>query len=251
MENGGQQTPQGLPVGRRKGRKKIIVVLSRRGDELLRQSTATTGEGKDPPAAVRRVDGAADEPGLDQRLDHRHGVPRVDTDHLSEPRRSSSEPEPKTVTVSVPAEAAFRAYVERPMEWVPPTHRMTMDTASMTIEPRVGGHFYETAADGTEATRGMVVEWAPPSHLAMTWRVGTGWQPLADDEHAPHVEVDFKRAGPTTTEVTVAYTHLERCDPAFADQLFAVLSAPGAGETLERYARVAEQPPPEETEDDA
>ena len=128
---------------------------------------------------------------------------------------------------------------------------MTMATASMTIEPRAGRRFYETAADGTEAIRGIVLEWAPPSHLAMTWRVGTGWRPLADDEHAPHVEVDFRSTGPKTTEVTVAYTHLERCDPAFADQLFAVLAAPGPGETLERYARVAEQPPPEQTEDNA
>jgi uncharacterized protein YndB with AHSA1/START domain len=170
---------------------------------------------------------------------------------MSEARRLASEPEPKTVTVSVPVEAAFRAYVERPIEWVPPAHRVTVGTASMTIEPRVGGRFYETAADGTEATRGTVVEWSPPSRVAMTWRVGTGWQPLADDEHAPHVEVDFKRTGPKTTEVTVAYTHLERCDPAFAEQLLAVLAAPGPGETLERYARVAEQPPPEETEDNA
>ena len=51
--------------------------------------------------------------------------------------------------------------------------------------------------------------------------------------------------------MTVAYTHLERCDPAFAEQLAAVLAAPGAGETLERYARVAEQPPPEQTEGNA
>ncbi len=170
---------------------------------------------------------------------------------MSQPRRSSSEPEPKAITVSVPVEAAFRAYVGRPMEWVPPAHRMTMDTASMTIEPRVGGRFYETAADGTEAIRGIVLEWAPPSRVAMTWRVGTGWQPLADDEHAPHVEVDFRRTGPKTTEVTVAYTHLERCDPAFAAQLVAVLTAPGPGDTLERYARVAEQPPPERIEGNA
>ena len=172
---------------------------------------------------------------------------------MTEPRRSSSGPEPKTITVSVPAETAFRAYVERPLEWVPPAHRMTTDTASMTIEPRVGGRFYETAADGTEAIRGVVLEWAPPSRVAMTWQltVGPGWQPLADDEHAPHVEVDFNRTGPETTEVTVAYTHLERCDPAFADQLVAVLAAPGPGDTLERYARVAEQLHPERIEGNA
>lgn len=127
------------------------------------------------------------------------------------------------------------------MEWVPPAHRMTVGTASMAIEPRVGGRFLETPADGTEAIRGTVLEWAPPSRVAMTWRVGPGWQPLADDEHAPHVKVDFTQTGPKTTKVTVTYTHLERCDPAFAEQLVAVLAAPGAGDTLERYARVAEQ----------
>jgi uncharacterized protein YndB with AHSA1/START domain len=170
--------------------------------------------------------------------------------NVSEPDRSSSQPEPKTITVSVAAETAFRAYVERPMEWVPPAHRMTTDTASMTIEPRVGGRFYETAADGTQAIRGVVLEWAPPSRVAMTWRVGPGWQPLADDERAPHVEVDFNRTGPETTEVTVTYTHLERCDAAFADQLVAVLATPGPGDTLERYARVAEQSPPERIQGD-
>jgi hypothetical protein len=84
----------------------------------------------------------------------------------------------------------------------------------------------------------------------MTWRVGPGWQPLADDERAPHVEVDFNRTGPETTEVTVTYTHLERCDAAFADQLVAVLATPGPGDTLERYARVAEQSPPERIQGD-
>jgi uncharacterized protein YndB with AHSA1/START domain len=169
---------------------------------------------------------------------------------VSEPNRSSSQPEPKTITVSVPADAAFRAYVERPMEWVPPAHRTTTDTASMTIEPRVGGRINARAADGTQAIRGVVLEWAPPSRVAMTWRVGPGWQPLADDEHAPHVEVDFIRTGHETTEVNITYTHLERCDPAFADQLVAVLATPGPGDTLGRYARVAEQPPPKRIEGD-
>jgi uncharacterized protein YndB with AHSA1/START domain len=106
--------------------------------------------------------------------------------------------EPKIVRVPVLVEEAFRAYVELPMEWVPPAHRITSGTASMTIEPRVGGRFHETAEDGTEATRGTILGWCPPTRLVMTWRVGTGWQPLPDDEHAPHVEVDFIADGPAT-----------------------------------------------------
>ena len=150
----------------------------------------------------------------------------------------AGEPLPKSTSVPVPVEVAFRAYVELAMDWAPPSHRFTTGTVSMTIEPWVGGRFYETAEDGGEATRGTVLEWCPPARLAMTWRVGPGWEPLPDDERAPHVEVDFAPHG-QATEVTVAYTHLEACDPAFAAQLSAVLAMPGPGETLERYAEVA------------
>lgn len=93
---------------------------------------------------------------------------------------SSQEAEPKTITVPVSAETAFRAYADRPMEWVPPGHRMTRGTASMVIEGRVGGRFYEIAEYGAETVRGIVLNWSPPSRLTMTWRVGPGWLPLTD-----------------------------------------------------------------------
>ncbi len=145
----------------------------------------------------------------------------------------------KTVIVAVPVDQAFRAYVEFPIEWVPPAHRFTTDTQSMTIEGKVGGRFYERDAQGNEVTRGTIVEWTPPTRLVMTWRVGAGWQPIGDDEHASHVEIDFAARSADATEMTVTYTHLKCCEPSFAAQLAAVLAAPGPGETLERYLEVA------------
>jgi len=154
------------------------------------------------------------------------------------PQDTRFGPSPKSIAVPVPVEEAFRAYVELAMEWVPPAHRITTGTNSMTIEPWAGGRFYETAGDGAQAVRGTVLEWSPPTRLAMTWRVGPGWQVLADDEHACHVQVDFVAQSASTTEVRVGYTHLEHCEPSFAAQLTDALSVPGPGETLERYAQV-------------
>jgi uncharacterized protein YndB with AHSA1/START domain len=157
---------------------------------------------------------------------------------MNEPQAPGVSAEPKAISVPVPLEAAFRAYVELAMEWLPPAHRFSAGTASMTIEPRVGGRFYESAEDGTEAVRGTVLEWCPSDRLVMTWRVGPGWRPLPDDEHAPHIEVNFTARG-ASSEVKVSYTNLEACEPSFASELAAVLAVPGPGETLERYAEVA------------
>jgi uncharacterized protein YndB with AHSA1/START domain len=108
---------------------------------------------------------------------------------------------------------------------------------SITIEPRAGGRFYERAADGTEATRGTIVEWAPPHRLAVTWRIGPGWRPVPDDEHASVIVIEFTPAGPDATEVTATYTHLDR-HGEMAGMLRAAIENPGSGNTLERYADV-------------
>lgn len=148
------------------------------------------------------------------------------SEQLEDPRVS--------VTVRVPPAAAFRIYTEHADEWLPPEHTFIRDPEAITMEPRVGGRFYERGADGVEVTRGTIVEWAPPGRVALTWRIGPGWRPVPDDEHASVIVVDFNRADGGATEVVLTYIHLER----HGEMASILRSAIGQGGTLDRYAEV-------------
>jgi uncharacterized protein YndB with AHSA1/START domain len=141
----------------------------------------------------------------------------------------------KSVTVPVAAAEAFRIYTEYPAEWLPAEHTFIPNPRSIAMEPRTGGRFYERGDDGAEITRGTIVEWAPPHRLAVTWRIGPGWRPVFDDEHASVIVVEFTPAGPDATEVTATYTHLDR-HGNLAGMLRAAIET---GDTLDRYADVA------------
>jgi uncharacterized protein YndB with AHSA1/START domain len=141
----------------------------------------------------------------------------------------------RSITVPAPPEQAFRVYTECAAEWLPPAHAFIPGAAFMAMEPRAGGRFFERGADGTEVTRGTIVEWAPPRRLAVTWRVGPGWRPARDDEHASVIEVEFTPAGRDRTEVTLTYTHLDR-HGEMASVIRSAIEGANPGETLQNYA---------------
>ncbi|MEY9876209.1 uncharacterized protein YndB with AHSA1/START domain/quinol monooxygenase YgiN [Streptacidiphilus sp. MAP12-33] len=143
----------------------------------------------------------------------------------------------KTVTVDVPVERAFAIFAERPLEWFPEKHVFVKDRVSLTIEPRVGGRYYEVGADGTEIAWGTVLEWEPGKRIVLTWRVGPGWQPIYDDERASFIEVDFEPAGPTSTLVALTHSNLHR-HGEIARGIHAALDGPSPGETLARFHQV-------------
>jgi uncharacterized protein YndB with AHSA1/START domain len=161
---------------------------------------------------------------------HNHFLGKEDSmpDEAADPRVS--------VTVSAPPAEAFRVFTEHPDEWLPPAHTFIREPESIAMEPWAGGRFYERGADGTEATRGTIVEWAPAARLAVTWRVGAGWRPIDNDEHASVIVAEFSPAGTDATEVTLTYTHLERHGEEMAKMIRAAVGAAGQGSTLERYA---------------
>jgi uncharacterized protein YndB with AHSA1/START domain len=94
---------------------------------------------------------------------------------------------------------------------------------------------YAASRSRCEVTRGTIVEWAPPGRLVVTWRIGPGWRPVLDDDHASRIEVEFIPAGPDSTEVVLTYRELQR-HGEFEAEVRGALSAPGPGETLLRYA---------------
>jgi uncharacterized protein YndB with AHSA1/START domain len=143
----------------------------------------------------------------------------------------------RSVRVPVSVDEAFRVFVERPIEWLPAEHTFIPQPQRIAFEPRVGGRFYERGADGTEISRGTIVEWAPPARLAVTWRIGPGWRPVFDDEQASRIEVEFIPVAPETTEVALTYTQLFRHGEV-AGFIWSAVAAANPGETLRRYADV-------------
>jgi uncharacterized protein YndB with AHSA1/START domain len=143
----------------------------------------------------------------------------------------------KAITVPVPADEAFKIFVERPIEWMPAGHAFLKDPQMMGMEPRAGGRFYERGPDGAEITRGTILEWSPPDRLAMTWRVGQNWRPVSDDDQASVIQVDFTATGPGMTDVALTYTQLHR-HGEFAAVLREALAGPDPGKTLVQYATV-------------
>ena len=69
----------------------------------------------------------------------------------------------RSVTVPVAVDEAFRLFTEQPGQWLPPAHTFIRDPVLIAMEPWAGGRFYERGADGTEITRGTILDWAPPN----------------------------------------------------------------------------------------
>jgi uncharacterized protein YndB with AHSA1/START domain len=146
----------------------------------------------------------------------------------------------KSVIVPVPPEEAFRLLTGEPGQWLPPAHSFLKDPVLIAMEPVAGGRFYERDADGTEITRGTILDWAPPGRLLITWRIGPGWRPVFDDEQAPRIEFEFRpaEAGQGATEVVATYSELHRAGE-LATALRAAIEAGNPGESLQRYADLA------------
>jgi uncharacterized protein YndB with AHSA1/START domain len=95
----------------------------------------------------------------------------------------------KSITVNCPPEISFRAFCHEMSQWWP--GGFGGKDARPTLEPRVGGRFYERRPDGTEYEIGRVTAYQPPAMVAFTWRA-----PSWDVE--TEVSVRFTREGSGT-----------------------------------------------------
>ena len=74
------------------------------------------------------------------------------------------------------------------------------------LEPRVGGRWYEQAADATQCDWGRVITWQPPELLVVTWEISADWAP--DSNIKSEVEVRFIPVSAGTTRVELEHSNL-------------------------------------------
>ncbi len=120
----------------------------------------------------------------------------------------------KTITVDSPQDTAFRVFCEEMSSWWPLDQYTIGDQPAVAavLEPRVGGRWYEQAADATQCDWGRVITWQPPELLVVTWEISADWAP--DSNIKSEVEVRFISDGPSRTRVELEHRNLA----TFGDQ---------------------------------
>ena len=68
-------------------------------------------------------------------------------------------------------------FTERLGDVKPPEHNLLEAPLAETVfEPRVGGHIYDRATDGTVCRWARVLVYDPPRRVVFSWDIGPTWQ---------------------------------------------------------------------------
>jgi uncharacterized protein YndB with AHSA1/START domain len=122
----------------------------------------------------------------------------------------------RQIVVDAPVEKAFAMFTERLGDFKPPEHNLLAAPIAETVfEPRVGGHIYDRAADGTECHWARVLAYEPPLRVVFSWDIGPTWQLETDPENASEVEVRFIDQPAGRTRVELEHRNIDRHGPGW------------------------------------
>ena len=143
----------------------------------------------------------------------------------------------RQITVNAPLEEAFTVFTDRFGDFKPPEHNlMSAPIAETVFEPRVGGHIYDRATDGSECHWARVLVYEPPQRVVFSWDIGPTWQLESDPENASEVEVRFVAETPTRTRVDLEHRNIDRHGPGWEAVSDGVGHDAGWPLYLDRYA---------------
>ena len=148
----------------------------------------------------------------------------------------------KQVVVNAPAEQAFKTFTERFGDFKPPEHNLLASPIAETVfEPRVGGHIYDRAVDGSECRWARILAYDPPDRVVFSWDISPRWAIETDPAQASEVEVRFYAESPTSTRVELEHRRIDRHGPGWEAVTDGVDGPQGWPLYLERYAALLKE----------
>ena len=113
--------------------------------------------------------------------------------------------------VEASIEHAFAVFTERFGDFKPPEHNILgAELVETVFEPRVGGHIYDRAVDGSECRWARVLAYDPPHRVMFSWDLDPRWQVEADPGKTSEVEVRFIAETEHRTRVELEHRHIDR-----------------------------------------
>ena len=141
------------------------------------------------------------------------------------------------VVVEAPIEDAFATFTDRFGDFKPREHNMLAAPITETVfEPRVGGHIYDRATDGSVCRWARVLVYEPPQRVVFSWDIGPTWQVETDPDSTSEVEVRFVREDDRRTRVELEHRNLDRHGPGWEAVRDGVAHDQGWPLYLDRYA---------------
>lgn len=123
-------------------------------------------------------------------------------------RTLSVAPIRRSFVVRVPQLRAYEIFTGRMVDWVPAEHSLLEAArAQVTIEPRVGGRWFESGQDGARCDWGFVRNWEPPFRVVLVWQLSSEWQ--FDPSLETEIEVTFGAEGDDCTRIDFEHRGLE------------------------------------------
>lgn len=144
----------------------------------------------------------------------------------------------KTITVNAPQAKAFDVFTGGIDRWWPKSHGIgSAPVIANIIEPRLGGRWYSTHEDGSEAVIGHMRVWEPPSRIVFGWEINANWKP--DTAINSEVEVRFIAVDAHTTRVELEHRNFENLGTEGGAKMRGEVNGGWPG-ILELYKQVAE-----------
>lgn len=143
----------------------------------------------------------------------------------------------RQIVVETPIARAFTVFTERFGDFKPPEHNLLGSPIVETVfEPKVGGHIYDRAVDGSECRWARVLAFEPPDRVVFSWDISPQWQVETESDNTSEVEVRFVAETPQRTRVELEHRRLDRHGPGWQSVSDGVAHDDGWPLYLARYA---------------